>query len=74
MLEVRSQSVVAGVAERNQISLFGDASSRPRPDVMHMKLDVNMVLWVSSTNSAALLVAFDDAHPQFRRGGSLHGS
>jgi hypothetical protein len=71
---VRIKTVVASVAKRNQVSLFGDATSCPGPDVMYMKLNVNVVLWAAAADSATVFVAFNDAHPQFWRRGSLHRS
>lgn len=70
-VEVRIQPSVAGMTKRNQVLFDCQPPTTPRPDVMRMDFDVNMVGGGPSANPTSTRVAIENLHPQARRWGAL---
>src|SRR3546814_735657 len=60
---MRVKSIMAGVAESDQILVQSKSTVGPRPNVMHVQLYVHMVRCASAANTAPKGISLKHPHP-----------
>jgi len=57
------ETVVARVANSNEVAIDGKSATAPGGYVMYVELDVNVLGWAPATDATPIAVAPNDAHP-----------
>jgi len=62
---MRIESPVTSVTKGNQVYVFGQASPRPRANMMYMQFDIHIISATPPTNTATVVIPLQYSHSLF---------